>query len=211
MGNNASPGVEEYLEALCRLKEKGKKLTTGNVSELMDVSAPSVSEMFKKLNEKKLIKYKPHKGVELTKKGGEIGSSVLRKHRLIEKFLRILGLKKAKIHDEACKLEHVVSDELEEKLRSAIYDSGGEGFRKQDVKRLTELGKGKKARIAFIAGGVGATQRLVDMGLTPGTDVELQHASRMGGPVRICIRKTCLALGRHLAEKIFVEEYNERA
>jgi len=200
-----SKEIEEYLEILYRFKEKEKTAQTKEIAEKLEVSNASVSEMLKKLSEKGLVKYEKYKGAELTKKGEELGKKVLRKHRLIEKFLTLLGVKKSKIHDEACVLEHAVSDDVEKALRNALLSSKNPEIKAENVKRAIDLKKGEKGKIVFIVGGMGVRRRLEDMGLTPETIITIKRPSKFVGPIEICVRSSCLAIGRKIAEKIFVE------
>jgi len=197
-----SSEVEEYLETIYRLKEKGKDAKTSEVAEELGVSSPSVSEMFKKLASEGLIKYNRYKGASLTKNGEEIGSGILRKHRLIEKFLMLLGVKR-KIHDEACALEHAVSDEVETAMRETLLHDQRLG-RRGSVVRLTEMREGEEGRVAFVMGGRNAARRLADMGLTPGSEVKMLRVSSYGGPLNLSIRGYDLALGSGIASKVFI-------
>ncbi len=204
-----SPEIEEYLEAVYRKRENGEKATTKEIAKELGISQPSVTQMFKKLAKSGFLEYESHRGVSLTKKGEEIGRRVLRKHRLLENFLTILGVGKSKVHNEACKLEHAVSDEVEEKMGRVISSLGEAGAalnKGKNVKKITDLKAGAKGKIRFIAGGRGASQRLADLGMTPGAIVRLDSESSFGGPVRLCVRSCCIAVGRGLAEKIFVVE-----
>lgn len=104
---------EEYLETLFNFLECGKKIVrTSEVSKSMDVSPGTVTSMFKRLSEKKLIYYRSHYGAELTSIGRKISASVVRKHRLAEIWLNDLGVPFDVLHDLACEFEHVISDEL---------------------------------------------------------------------------------------------------
>lgn len=209
MSIKESPEIEEYLEAVYRKKEKGEKATTKGIAKELGISQPSVTQMFKKLAKSGFLEYESHRGVSLTENGEEIGRRVLRKHRLLESLLMILGVGKSKVHNEACKLEHAVSDEVEEKMGrviSSLGEAGAAALNKgKNVKRITELKAGAKGKIVFISGGRGASQRLADLGMTPGAIVRLDSESGFGGPVRLCVRSCCIAVGRGLAEKIFVE------
>ncbi len=200
-----SPQIEEYLETIYRKKEKGEKATTKGIATELGVSPPSVTQMFKKLAKAGFLKYESRRGVSLTKEGEKIGKGILRKHRLIESFLVLLGLGKGKVHEEACKLEHAVSDEVEEKMRRVLSSSGEAALKGKNIKKITDLNAGAKGKIIFIDGGRGASQRLSDLGMTPGEVVRLDSKSSFGGPVRLCVRDCCIAVGRGLAEKIFVE------
>jgi DtxR family Mn-dependent transcriptional regulator len=193
-----TPELEEYLETLVRYKEEKKEPKVKDLSKDLGVSAASVSEMLKKLSGKGLVKYERYGEIALTTKGEKLGRDVLRKHRLIEQFLILIGVKKDKIHDEACILEHALSDDVEKALRRALEDQPD--VKHKDVKRLTDLKKGDKATIILIV-----CRRLTDMGLTPGTTISIGRASSRVGPVEVCIRDSCLAIGRGLAEKIFVK------
>lgn len=203
MATKRSPEIEEYLELLVRFKEGGKTPKVKALSEGLGVSAASVSEMLGKLAEKGLVEYERYGEIRLTREGEKEGRKVLRKHRFIEDFLVRIGLKEGRAHQEACALEHVLSDDVEKALRGAMGSGAEVGGKK--LKRLSELKKGEEARILLVSGGKEACRRLTDMGLTPGTKVRLSRASSRVGAVEICVRSSCLAIGRGLAEKILVE------
>ena len=227
----SSESVEEYLEAVFNLNEKGKPAKTTELAERLKVAPPSVTEMIKKLSEDGLIEYEPYKGAILTGKVMAVAQKVVRKHRLLERFLHdFLGIKKEKIHEEACKLEHSLSDEAAAALCKALNkpetcpDEGniippctldvadceqcpsekGEGGTKL-VTQLSNLRLGEEAVVSFIRGGKAACQRLLDMGLTSGTPVRVVNAAPFHGPMEISVRGTTIALGRGLAEHVFVE------
>jgi DtxR family Mn-dependent transcriptional regulator len=198
MPKKRSPETEEYLETLVRYKDMGKEPKVKELAKDLGVSSASVSEMLKKLSKKGLLKYERYGEIRLTRKGEELGRKVLRKHLLLERFLEFIGVRKNKIHDEACILEHALSDDVEKALRRTVVD-------RENVKRLTDMRTGERGTILFVSGGQRACKRLTDMGLTPGTRIEISRASSRAGPVELCIRSSCLAVGRGLAKKIFVE------
>ena len=204
MSKTRTPQNEEYLEILVRFSEKGKEPKVKDIAKELGVSPASVSEMLKKLSKKGLISYERYGKIMLTPEGENAGRAVLRKHRLIEKFLILIGVKKAKVHDEACVLEHAVSDDVERALRKAMWNSGKPEIDAKDAKRLTELKKGSKGEVLFIAGGAAASRRLVDMGLTPGTKLKVTRGSSRAGPMELSLRSSKLSIGRGLAEKVFV-------
>jgi DtxR family Mn-dependent transcriptional regulator len=200
-----SPEIEEYLETIYRIKEKGKDAKTTEVAEELGVSPPSVSEMFRKMAKDGLIRYNRYRGASLTKKGEEIGGGILHKHRLIQKFLIFLGVRR-NVHDQACALEHVVSDEVENAMQDTLLH--GPHLRK-DVVRLSEMSEGEEGRVAFVMGGRNAAQRLADMGLTPGSGVKMLRASSYGGPLNLSICGYSLALGIGVASKVFVHVHHQ--
>jgi DtxR family Mn-dependent transcriptional regulator len=109
--------TEEYLEAVYNITRDGKAASTSDISKRLNISAASVTEMFKKLADEDYISYSPYHGVTLTGKGSALGRKMARKHRLLERFLHdTLKIGKEKVHDEACAMEHTLSDEAERAL-----------------------------------------------------------------------------------------------
>jgi DtxR family Mn-dependent transcriptional regulator len=113
----SSKSVEDYLKALYILSQNGKSISTNEIAEYFKIAPASVTEMMKKLAKKGYVKYSPYHGVDLTKKGFQIAEKIARKHRLLERFLYdVLKIKKDKVHQQACEMEHALSDEAEESL-----------------------------------------------------------------------------------------------
>ncbi len=230
----SSDSVEEYLEAIYSFNEKGELAKNTELARKLRVAPPSVTQMIKKLAEEGLVEHQPYKGAMLTGRGMAQAQKVVRKHRLLERFLHdFLGFNRDKIHDEACRMEHSLSDEAALALCKALDnpetcpDDGklippcpldiddcveceserGGG----PLKLLTELSNlkpGERGNVSFIRGGTRACQRLLDMGLTKGTEVIVLNAAPFQGPIEVSVRGTSLALGRGLAEKVFIEVDN---
>ncbi|MFQ6114937.1 MAG: metal-dependent transcriptional regulator [bacterium] len=109
--------IQDYLKIIYKLGANGEKVTTNAVAERLNVSQASVTGMIKKLAEIKLIRYTPYYGVELTNAGRKIALEIIRHHRLLELYLaEALGYSWDRVHDEAEKLEHVISEEFEDKM-----------------------------------------------------------------------------------------------
>ena len=116
-----STRVEEYLEAIYKQQNVKSPVSTSSLAEDLKVSAPAVTDMLRQLKEQGLIEYKPGKGTTLTAVGQNKALRVIRRHRLWERFLTdILGMKWDSVHDEACKLEHISSPQIEEGLSSLL-------------------------------------------------------------------------------------------
>ena len=109
---------ENYLKAILSISfNKNNKVSTNAIAKEIGTTAASVSDMLKKLQEKKLIKYKKYQGVELSKTGKKTAINILRKHRLWETFLvNNLGFNWGEVHEIAEQLEHIKSTKLVEKL-----------------------------------------------------------------------------------------------
>jgi len=109
---------ENYLKAIYKLmKIQPKGVLTKSIGEMLEIKSPTVSDMLKKLGDKKFIKYTKYKGVTLTKSGEKIALKVIRKHRLWETFLvERFKFKWDEVHDIAEQLEHIDSPELVKRL-----------------------------------------------------------------------------------------------
>ncbi len=107
-----SNSTEEYLEALYTLTKDGKTASTTAISKRLKVAPASVTEMLGKLSNEGYVNYQPYQGVTLTPEGFKMAEKMARKHRLLERFLHdMLGIGKTMVHDEACAMEHALSDE----------------------------------------------------------------------------------------------------
>jgi DtxR family Mn-dependent transcriptional regulator len=119
-----SERTEEYLEAIYKEQSKGKSASTSFLARDLGVSQPAVTDMLKNLESKGLIDYKSSQGATLTDIGVERALGVIRRHRLWERFLTdVLGMKWDKVHEVACKLEHLDVPEVEERLAVILGDT----------------------------------------------------------------------------------------
>ena len=115
-GDGYHPPLEEYLEAIHELEEEGTTVIQARLAERVGHSAPSVSEMVRRLRSEGYVAVTGRQ-LGLTGKGRDLAESVVRKHRLAERLLTdVIGLPWDKAHVEACRWEHVISDEVEERL-----------------------------------------------------------------------------------------------
>ena len=116
-----SRAMEDYLKVIYQFTSDKDKVSTSNLAQQMDCSPASVTNMLQKLAELKLVEYEPYQGVTLTPAGSKVALEILRHHRLIELYLAdVLGYSWDKVHAEAEQLEHVISEEFEEKIDRAL-------------------------------------------------------------------------------------------
>jgi DtxR family Mn-dependent transcriptional regulator len=114
-----SENIEEYLEVLYRNGSNGEQVSTTKLSKDLGIAPGSVTQMLKKLENLGYIGYTPYKGATLTEEGMKIAQKITRKHRILEKFLmEVLKIKEENIHDQACEMEHTLSDEAERAFRT---------------------------------------------------------------------------------------------
>lgn len=235
----ASEQLEEYLESILDIEEKHGIARTSAIAKCVKVAPASVTEALQVLSDKGYVKYEPYKGATLTEQGREMARKVKRRHRLLEVFLTdVLHITRENVHDEACKMEHTLSDETECALCkllhaparcphgslieacdrkvescSACLDEGQAppaSARKEPLLPVTSLAPGQKGTIAFIRGDTGVVQRLTDLGLTLKTEVQLVRKAPLLGPVEIAVRKTKLAIDHAIADHIFVTPCGEK-
>tara|TARA_B100001093_G_scaffold311231_1_gene297019 strand:+ start:1780 stop:2436 length:657 start_codon:yes stop_codon:yes gene_type:complete len=109
---------ENYIKAILSINlEKNSIVSTNEIAKILETSAASVTEMIKKLQDKKLVIYEKYKGVKLSKAGRIKAFEILRKHRLWETFLvNKLDFSWGEVHDVAEQLEHIKSEKLTDKL-----------------------------------------------------------------------------------------------
>jgi len=113
--------TEDYIKAIYKLELEGGRVTTSALALQLQLSDASITDMIKKLSEKGLVHYERYQGVGLASKGKRMALKIVRRHRLWEMYLvKFLGFSWDRVHDEAERLEHVTSDEMETRLDRAL-------------------------------------------------------------------------------------------
>lgn len=192
---------ENYLKAIWKLTEQsGESVSTNAIAAAVNTRAASVTDMLKKLSDKKLIRYQPYKGVTLTKEGGRVAVEIVRKHRLWEVFLvEQLGFKWDEVHDIAEQLEHIRSEALTEKLDSflgfpkvdphgdPIPDKSGKISGPQNMP-LSQLGEGKKGIMTGVADHTPVFLRFLDkQGIRLGDTLEIKEANEYDQSLEVSV------------------------
>src|ERR1700710_284349 len=120
----ATVAEQEYLEIMFWLEEAGLPMTGANIARAMQLSPPTVHEMIGRLVSDGYVERKPDKSLDFTASGREHASHIVRRHRMIERFLTdVLGIPWDEVHEEAERIEHAMSPVLEERMRAAIGDA----------------------------------------------------------------------------------------
>lgn len=221
-GQPTSQSIEEYLEAIYKCQQWERPVRPGNLARKLLISPGAVSEMARKLAERGLIIITPQRRLHLTKKGEAQAFRIIRRHRLAECFLAgVLGLPWDMVHQEACKLEHAISGEVEERLEDFLQRPrrcphghpipGRNGsIVKQALIPLAGLSPGAKAVITQVAEEDPEMLRyLASLGLFPEVEVEVTEVAPFGGPLTVRVGAAQYALGRELAQSLLVK--GERA
>lgn len=204
-----SEKIEEYLEIMYRLKEKGEKITTTVIASLLKISPPSVTEMLDKLAKQGYIEHERYKEIILTKKGEEYGKKILNSHRTWEifliDFLRIKVPKDA-IHETACKLEHVSSSEIIEGISKLIEKEAieqDETKQKNEIS-LTDMHEENNCTVAKIYCGKCCVDQLENLGVTSGKKIKVINKQPYG-PITIETSQSKVSIGRKIAGNICVK------
>jgi DtxR family transcriptional regulator, Mn-dependent transcriptional regulator len=235
-----SPNMEEYLETIYRLSDNVEMVKTTKISNTLNIAPGSVTQMLKKLDNMGYVKYSQYKGVRLTENGLKTAKSITRKHRLLERFLHdILQLKNNLLHDQACEMEHSLSDEAERALCQVLdhpdkcpddylipacdlpFSSCEEcmarkeeeveevGKRHENLVPIMDLKNKQEGKVSFIRGDYKIIRRLLDMGITIGAMIKVEKIAPLSGPIEVAIRGSKLAIGRDIACNVFVELYGD--
>jgi DtxR family Mn-dependent transcriptional regulator len=113
--------IEHYLRELYKLGAAGEPVAVGALAKAQEVSAASASAMVKKLTALELVEHAAYGGITLTQAGERVALEVIRHHRLLELYLaETLGVDVEDVHDEADRLEHAISEELEARIDKAL-------------------------------------------------------------------------------------------
>ena len=209
------PPLEEYLEAIFELEEEGVQVIQARLAEHLGHSAPSVSEMVRRLRSEGWVER--GRALRLTPKGRQRAVSVVRKHRIAERLLTdIIGVPWHRTHIEACRWEHVISDEVEERL-VALLDNPvtcphgnpipGAGPARDDLWALADSQPGDHVRLERVTEQVEvdyeALTYLDENGFIPGAAAEVR-AKAPDGTLTLELADGSIALGPALASQLYV-------
>jgi DtxR family Mn-dependent transcriptional regulator len=212
--------IEDYLISIYRLSrsQDGQRVTTSAIAHALGVSAPSVTSMIKKkLAKLGLVDYERHRGVTLTPLGEQIALQILRHHRVVELYLtETLGLPWDQVHDEAHRLEHAVSPALIDRMAAVLgdplVDPHGDPIPRKDgtivsagLTPLYDADPGQTVVVRRVRDQSSEVLRyLGEIGLVPGTSVEVLARAPLDGPLTVRIGEAQRVLGRDLARVILV-------
>jgi len=222
MGTQATDltvAVQDYLKAIYALESAAERATTSALAARMGVSAPSATAMTKRLAELGLVERAPYRGVALTDEGRRSALEVLRHHRLLERYLADrLGLSLDEVHAEAELLEHALTEELEAKIDAELgfptHDPHGDPIPDSELRlsaggerTLVDLGPGARASVSRVPDGDPELLRyLAELGLVPGSGVEVVEQAPFAGPVTVRTARGDHAISRELADRIAAAE-----
>lgn len=214
--------AQDYLKTIYKLTLLEERVTPSMLAERLEVSAAAVTKMLRRLQEMKLVNYTRSQELALTPGGEKIALEVIRHHRLLEAYLiEALGYTWDQVDAEAEKLEHVISEEFEDRIDEFLgyptHDPHGDPIPTKEGhvdktrhSTLAELEPGEQAVIRRVSDGDPEMLRyMARLGLYPSTPVEMIEKAPYGGPLRVRISDAEQAIGRELAGNIFVSRKDE--
>jgi DtxR family Mn-dependent transcriptional regulator len=220
--DNLTQSVEDYLKAIYDLTLDQGRASTSQISQRMGVTPASVTGMLKRLaaNDPPLLDYHKHRGVALTPEGESVALELIRHHRLLELYLHErLGYTWDEVHTEADRLEHVISEEFEERIAQVLgdplHDPHGDPIPTRDLQitpdtwvRLADLRLGQQAIVQRVEDDDPHLLRyLLDIGLVPQARLRVVDYSGFDGNLRLDISggDNQIVLGPRVTRQIFVE------
>lgn len=214
--------IEDYLKTIYDLTKSNDRATTNQIADRMGVTPASVTNMIQKLSstEPPLLEYRKHRGVKLTLEGEKVALEVIRHHRLLEVFLhQTLGYSWDEVHEEADRLEHVISEDMEERIAASLghprHDPHGDPIPTKDLHlpktsmvTLSELRPTQVARVTRVSDSDPELLRyLSQKGIEPDAQVNVIDYSPFDSNLSVQIegKNTPVVLGPKVTNQVFVE------
>jgi DtxR family Mn-dependent transcriptional regulator len=221
MTRQTTQAVEDYLKAIYQITRGGERASTNAVAEVMGVTPASATGMIQRLASEQppLLRYEKSHGASLTSEGEQIALEVIRHHRLLETFLQEkLGYSWDEVHEEADRLEHVISEQLEERIALSLgdphYDPHGDPIPnrefhlpEQSSTSLSELQPGDQAVVVRInTGNPDLLRYLASIGLSLHSRITVTQVSPFDANTSLLIegKSQTRTLGARITGKIYV-------
>jgi len=209
---------QDYLKALYHLHGDSRPVPTRDLAQRLGISSPSVSEMVTRLTAQGLVEHDRYRGQQLTREGRKVALELVRHHRLLEMFLvQVLGYSWDEVHEEAERLEHVISERMEQRIFELLgrpeLDPHGHAIptlagkvRPVSERPLSECRAGERVIVQGVSDDDPRRLRELERrGLLPGTHVEVVAPSEYEGPIDVRMKGRRVSVPLGLARALFVE------
>jgi DtxR family Mn-dependent transcriptional regulator len=218
---DTTQAVQDYLKVIYKLQQRKGPVPTTAIAERLGLSSAAISKMLKHLATLGLVEHNRYRGVELTEAGEKIALEVIRHHRLLELYLvEALGVPWDRVDAEADLLEHVLSEDLEERIATVLgnptRDPHGDPIPSLDLAledrarlSLADLPTGSHARVLRVPDRDPRLLRyLGEIGLVPEADVTVLSREPLDGPIHIQVGdpRTRRVIGRDIAQSVSVSQ-----
>jgi DtxR family Mn-dependent transcriptional regulator len=212
--------IQDYLKAIYELSARHGSAGTSALAERMGVAPASVTGMIQRLAVAvpPLVAYRKYQGVTLTPQGERAALKVIRSHRLLETYLvQMLGYGWDAVHEEACRLEHVISDDFEARIAAALgnprRDPHGEpiptallAMPSDETQPLADLRPPQQGLVQRVEAETGDFLRYLEtVGLVPGARLEVLELMPFDQNLRLLVQRNELVLGPAVTGRVYVE------
>ena len=222
MRENLTRVIEDYLKTIYDLTASNGRASTNQIAERMEVTPASVTNMVQKLaaTDPPLLDYRKHRGVKLTPEGEKVALEIIRHHRLLEMFLhQTLGYRWDEVHEEADRLEHVISEELEERIATSLgdpmHDPHGDPIPTRELHlpessevTLSQMRPSQSAKVQRVRDSDPELLRyLSEMGIKPEARLDVLEYSPFDNNLQVQIegREEPVVLGLRVTSQVYVE------
>ena len=218
-----SMAVEDYLKTIYALCTSNQPAATSAIAERLGIAAGSVTGMLKRLAEQGLVEHVPYYGARLTPNAERQAVRLIRRHRVLELFLvEVLGYTWDRVHEEAERLEHAVTDELIDRMARVLGEpvadphgapipSNQGTFVEHQYPSMEEMAVGSRAVLRRVQDeDPEALRYLAALELVPGTEVELLERSPFNGPLKLQVGAHERFVGPELARSLQVETVEDK-
>ena len=213
---------QDYLKALYHLEGDRRPVPTNELAHKLRISAASVSEMVVRLSERGLVSHDRYHGQQLTDEGRTMALELVRHHRLLEMFLvQVLGYHLDEVHEEAERLEHVISERMEERIFELLgrpeLDPHGHAIPSREGKvlavstrPLSECGPGDEVIVRVVSDDDSTLLRELERrGMMPGIRLSVVAGTEYESPIEAQLGRRRVSVPLGLAREIFVEDVSE--
>lgn len=212
-----SEAIEDFLKTAYLLQQEQERVPTSVLSEALGITAPSTTEMAKKLAKAKLVLHEPYRGIRLTAAGERVALEIIRNHRLLELFLvQALGYTWDEVHEEAERLEHSISERMAQRIAEYLgdprYDPHGDPIPDsegqiplRDLISLAEWPLGEPGMVARLRDQSSDMLRyLEEKGLVVGAQVRVLNRDPFEGPLTLMVEQQECIVGAGVAQYVFI-------
>ncbi|HUQ20885.1 MAG TPA: metal-dependent transcriptional regulator [Gemmatimonadaceae bacterium] len=217
-GDALTGPVEDYLKAIYALGRVSDAVATNDIAQRLMIAPASVSGMVRRLAEQGLLTYERYRGVRLTERGRRAALRTLRRHRVIESYLsKALAYPWDRVHAEAERLEHAASDELIDRMATAIGEPAVDPHGAPIPSREGEINETEYSPLADVGAGLGVRvvrvtdddpemlRYLGELEITPGAELLVVSRAPFEGPITLRIGAALHSIGPALAAQVMVE------
>ena len=219
MSEYLTPSIQDYLKHIHEMSANGAPASTKDLAARLGIAPASVTGMIQRLSkaDPALVYYQKHQGVTLTEPGNRAALEVIRRHRLVETWLvQALGYPWDEVHEEAERLEHVISANMEARIAAALgfpsRDPHGDLIPSaelvmpaEDLRPLSTLRPPQKGTIVRVHSEDSSLLRhLEGLGLVPGAQLTVITHSRYDDNLTVECNQKSLVIGPAITSKIFV-------